>query len=196
MSARTITVKQEVEAILRVQVATYAGGSQVLPPETAEFYRDVAEVLQDILDEYTRPEPDLETPTFKVGDHVLLTGPLWDYSGFRGTIVTITEGTTENDNPGDAHFEHYNDEWIVEANPDSLWGGKVVDPEIHVGDTARITQAYRDTITGVGLNKVGTEFVVTRRIESVHSGIGGTFYVAGDPAGRGIWDVFIEKVHA
>lgn len=74
--------------------------------------------------------------------------------------------------------------------------------EIRVGDTVRITFDYSYD----GSNLKGTEFVVTEVVPSTFehgqfvnndpaAGLTSTFYVQGDPARRGVWEQYIEKVH-
>jgi hypothetical protein len=198
-----VTVKQEVESILRLTRQSYADQTlmvDALNPAVVDFHDAVLSVLDDIIDRYLEPEYDVtseEASSFQVGAKYRLTGEEWQYCyGVNvGDVVTITEV----DSDGDGVFENPEGGINFLMSPGSGYGGVLFeaapDSEIRVGDTVRITQAYADAIVWVGSNKVGTEFEVTKVIESTHSN-GGTFYVGGDPEHRGIWNVYIEKVHA
>lgn len=70
---------------------------------------------------------------------------------------------------------------------------------IKVGDKVRILPSYGDLgwslfYGEIGKNTVGTEFVVTRIVHSEGVTRRDTFYVEGDPQGRGIWAKYVELV--
>lgn len=261
-ATNTISVEQEVEAILTVQAATYANSAYVLESPASEFYSEVADALKEVLalyqdraarnipvevsepevqrarilkweagasegdlvnvisvredgelkyvtsdgltywasqgayelidalEEAAKPEP----VTFKVGDRVVLTGPSWEAAGIGGEVVKIN--AVESD--GGASFDDPRDgtPWYAEPDPTSNWYVRLVDDEIRVGDTVRITEAYGAKATEG--NEIGAEFVVTEIKHSPwdYRGEHMEFFVQGDAAGRGVWDIYIEKVHA
>lgn len=200
-ATNTISVEQEVEAILTTNVAQYSAITGALSSPTREFYKEVAAELTSVLRAYqdrnvpvevNEPEPE----GFKVGDRVVLVGPSWEAAGIGGQVVEIND--VESD--GGASFDDPRDgtPWYTEPDPTSNWYARLVDDTIRVGDTMRITEAYGARAESP--NEIGTEFVVTGIVTDRwrHSATGKEFgfYVTGDPAQRGIWDLYIEKVHA
>jgi hypothetical protein len=211
----TITVRDEVATILRIQAATYAQATFALEGTAKEFYAEVSQELYNLYAQYAEAVVEQPKPVaFKEGDYVRLTGDLWDEEPPhpKGTVVQIVRVESYANGDGTQHAYAYflddgGSEWYVvtEGNPDfDNYGGELVevDPEIRVGDTVRVKHEYSYD----GVNPKGTEFVVTEIVPSTFEhGVFGTndpatgltsrFYVAGDPAGRGVWEQFVEKVH-
>ncbi len=188
-----ITVKQEVESVLRVTRQAYADQTltvDALNPAVVDFHDAVLDVLDDIIDRYLEPEFTGASSSYvEAGAQYRLTGEKWGVK--IGDIVTVTEV----DEDGDGVFQNPRGGSSFIMAPGSGYEAVRVDPEIRVGDTVRITQAYADAVINPGNNKVGSEFTVRKVVKDYHTN-GGTFYVTGDPAERGIWNVYIEKVHA
>lgn len=206
----TITVAQEVEAILAVQAANYQASASVLGSEAGAFYLEVAAALRGILEEYQAPAPAPapEDREWQVGDRIRLTGSEWSSTGnsfSTGDVVTITR--VKKYYGGERYFteDSYGDEWYVirkGEDPDDdyeYYGGELVaaaDDEIRVGDTVRINERYGAELNLQG--HVGEEFTVTQVVDAEWTDLRGNkhkFYVHGDRMGRGIWDRFVEKVY-
>lgn len=198
----TLTVQDEVEGILRKTIDNTYEIATGLKGRLQDFTNAVAAEVETVLERYLagneavvaepeRPFKRADRP-LKAGDRVKLTGPEWTGGGdpLVGDIVTILE----IDEDGDGVFK---DEtgytWFVMNREPFDFSGELIDldPEIRVGNTVRISEkSQAGTSQG---NSIGTEFVVT----GVERGViptYGAFYVTGDPAGRGMWENFIEKV--
>jgi hypothetical protein len=210
MSENVLTVKQEIEVLLRAARETARDRMEYIATldvsGVSEFHAEVLAELDAIIEAYASPP---EPPVFKVGDYVRLTGSLWDNEPPfpSGSLVQITE-VDLHDYSGEkyAYFlDEEGDRWYVVPKGHSEYpeyGGQLVevDPEIRIGDTVRILPRYSNAIrwSDGSKNQPGVEFVVTEIRHAVqHHADGGVsnFYVGGDPQGWGIWETYIEKVH-
>jgi hypothetical protein len=210
MSENVLTVKQEIEVLLRAARETARDRMEYLATlevsGVSEFHAEVLAELDAIIEAYVSPP---EPPVFKVGDYVRLTGSLWNNEPPfpSGTLVQITE-VDLHDYSGEkyAYFlDEEGDRWYVVPKGHSEYpeyGGQLVevDPEIRIGDTVRILPRYTNVImqSRGSKNQSGVEFVVTQvnRAVQYHPDAGvSNFYVGGDPEGWGIWETYIEKVH-
>ena len=208
----TITARQEAEAFLRTTREQYAQGARGIRGVFSganQFLDDVIAEIDNAIQLYVdsgKPAEEDKPLTIRgltIGDRVLLTGDNWDFGSTgpnKGDIVTILDFDTD----GDGRFlDEHGEDWYVCTSSAELiqeWGGKVVDDTIRVGDTVRIRQDARDD--DYFAYPAGTEFVVTEVVASQWTPLYDKdkrtreFYVSGDPNGYGVWDVYIEKVHA
>lgn len=90
-----ITVKQEVETVLRLTLEAYAVQTEAaddLVKGNAEFHEAVLAVLNDIIEAYVAPEPVLEDPTIRVGDTVRTQGHPFYPDGTEFAVTRVTPG--------------------------------------------------------------------------------------------------------
>lgn len=91
-----ITVKQEVETILRITAEAYAAQTEAaddLVKGNAEFHEAVLAVLNDIIEAYVAPEPVFEDPEIRVGDTVRVTKAVAYSVGTKFVVTDIEEAT-------------------------------------------------------------------------------------------------------
>lgn len=194
-----ITVKQEVETVLRLTLEAYAVQTEAaddLVKGNAEFHEAVLAVLNDIIEAYVAPEPVFEDTTIRVGDTVRVVGSNGLGIGKLGDEFEVTKlkETPTSKQPyatGPGNFIGgvwlENLEKVQEVQEDAT---------IRVGDTVRITEAAK-----LGVYPAGTEFEVTAIEDSFYTltttgeKLGPHIY-KGDPNGYGVWSNFVEKVHA
>lgn len=91
-----ITVKQEVETVLRITAEAYAVQTEAaddLVKGNAEFHEAVLAVLDDIIEAYVAPEPVFEDPEIRVGDTVRVTQAVAYDVGTKFVVDAIKDAT-------------------------------------------------------------------------------------------------------